>query len=153
MKLTSGLVGAEANGPIGWLIWDNPSKLNALSPDMYEDALSVVEDYVADPAIKVVVMRGTGRKAFVSGADIKSFEKTRANAETARLATDECRIAAETARSGKAADRDDLRLLPRRRARRGAKRRFALRVVGRAVWHPRGGARRRVRAGRAKAAG
>ena len=50
MKLTSGLVGAEAKGPIGWLIWDNPSKLNALSPGMYEDALSVIEDYAADPA-------------------------------------------------------------------------------------------------------
>ena len=86
MQLTSGLVGAEVKGPIGWLIWDNPSKLNALSPGMYEDALSVVEDYAADPAIKVVVMRGAGRKAFISGADIKSFEKTRANAETTRLA-------------------------------------------------------------------
>ena len=86
MKLISGLVGAEAMGPIGWLIWDNPSKLNALSLGMYEDALSVIEDYVADPAIKVVIMRGAGRKAFISGADIKSFEKTRANAETTRLA-------------------------------------------------------------------
>src|SRR6202051_1190740 len=86
MHLTSGLVGAEVKGPIGWLIWDNPSKLNALSPGMYEDALSVVEDYAADSAIKVVVMRGAGRKAFISGADIKSFEKTRANAETTRLA-------------------------------------------------------------------
>jgi enoyl-CoA hydratase/carnithine racemase len=40
MKLTSGLVGAEAKGPVGWLIWDNPSKLNALSPGMYEDGLA-----------------------------------------------------------------------------------------------------------------
>src|SRR6202162_3352418 len=86
MNLTSGLIGAEKQGPVGWLIWDNPSKLNALSPGMYEDALSVIEAYEADPAIKVVVMRGAGRKAFISGADIKSFEKTRANAETARLA-------------------------------------------------------------------
>jgi enoyl-CoA hydratase/carnithine racemase len=86
MNLTSGLVGAEARGAIGWLIWDNPSKLNALSPGMYEDALSVVETYAADPAIKVVVMRGAGRKAFISGADIKSFDKTRANAESTRLA-------------------------------------------------------------------
>src|SRR4051812_42330828 len=86
MKLISGLVGAEAKGPIGWLIWDNPSKLNALSPGMYGDALSVIEDYNADPAVKVVVMRGAGRKAFISGADIKSFETTRANAETTRLA-------------------------------------------------------------------
>ena len=86
MKLTSGLIGAELKGPIGWLIWDNPTKLNALSPGMYEDALSVIADYAADPAVKVVVMRGAGRKAFISGADIKSFETTRANAETTRLA-------------------------------------------------------------------
>ena len=86
MNLTSGLIGAEATGSIGWLIWDNPSKLNALSPGMSEDALSVIEAYEADPAIKVVIMRGAGRKAFISGGDIKSFEKTRANAETARLA-------------------------------------------------------------------
>src|SRR5258708_38015872 len=86
MNLTSGLVGAEAKGPIGWLIWDNPAKLNALSPGMYEDALSVIEAFEADPAIKVVIMRGAGRKAFISGADIKSFDKTRADVETARLA-------------------------------------------------------------------
>jgi len=88
MNLTSGLVGAETAGPIGWLIWDNPSKLNALSPGMYEDALSVIEAYAADPAVKVVIMRGAGRKAFISGADISSFEKTRATQETARLARD-----------------------------------------------------------------
>ena len=58
MKLTSGLIGADAKGPIGWLIWDNPSKLNALSPGMHEDALGVIEDYAADPAIKVVVKIG-----------------------------------------------------------------------------------------------
>jgi enoyl-CoA hydratase/carnithine racemase len=88
MNLRSGLIGAEATGPIGWLIWDNPSKLNALSPGMAEDALIVIETYAADPAIKVVVMRGAGRKAFISGADIKSFDKTRASTEAARLARD-----------------------------------------------------------------
>jgi enoyl-CoA hydratase/carnithine racemase len=83
MNLTSGLIGAETTGPVGWLIWDNPTKLNALSPGMYEDALQVIEAYAADPAIKVVVMRGAGRKAFISGADITSFDKTRADAESA----------------------------------------------------------------------
>jgi len=86
MNLTSGLIGAEAKGPIGWLIWDNPSKVNALSPPMYDDALQVIEAYAADAAVKVVVMRGAGRKAFISGADISSFEKTRATAEAARKA-------------------------------------------------------------------
>src|ERR1700712_3069659 len=86
MNLTSGLIGAETKGPIGWLIWDNPSKLNALSPGMSEDALSVIETYKADPTIKVVVMRGAGRKAFISGAGIKSFDQPRPNPETARIA-------------------------------------------------------------------
>ncbi len=86
MNLTSGLIGAETKGPIGWLIWDNPTKLNALSPGMAEDALKVIEAYEADPAIKVVIMRGSGRKAFISGGDIKSFDKTRADPETARIA-------------------------------------------------------------------
>jgi enoyl-CoA hydratase len=85
MDLTSGLVGAEARGAVGWLIWDNPTKLNALSPGMYEDAQTVIEAYAADPAIKVVVMRGSGRKAFISGADIKSFDKTRSSPEAMRL--------------------------------------------------------------------
>jgi enoyl-CoA hydratase/carnithine racemase len=86
MQLKSGLIGAETQGPIGWLVWDNPTKLNALSPGMSEDALAVIEAYAADPAIQVVIMRGSGRKAFISGGDIKSFDTTRANAEAARAA-------------------------------------------------------------------
>lgn len=86
MHLTSGLIGAEKTGGIGWLIWDNPTKLNALSPGMAEDALEVILAFEADPAVKVVVMRGSGRKAFISGGDIKSFDKTRANPEVARAA-------------------------------------------------------------------
>jgi enoyl-CoA hydratase/carnithine racemase len=86
MNLTSGLVGAEIRGPVGWLVWDNPDKLNALSPGMSEDALAVIEAYAADPAVKVVVMRGAGRRAFISGGDIKSFETTRADAAAAARA-------------------------------------------------------------------
>ena len=84
IELKSGLIGATTSGPIGWLIWDNPTKLNALSPGMSEDALCVIEAYAADPDIKVVIMRGAGTKAFISGGDIKSFDKTRANADIAR---------------------------------------------------------------------
>ena len=86
MNLTSGLVRAERTGVIGWLIWDNPTKLNALSPGMSEDALTVIETYEADPSVKVVVMRGSGERAFISGGDIKSFDQTRADPETARRA-------------------------------------------------------------------
>ncbi len=83
MNLTSGLIGAHISGPIGWLIWDNITKHNALSPGMTEDALEVIQSYAADPAIKVVIMRGAGTRAFISGGDIKSFDITRTNPETA----------------------------------------------------------------------
>ncbi|HVZ07010.1 enoyl-CoA hydratase [Rhodopila sp.] len=86
MKLTSGMVAAEVKGSVGWLIWDNQSKMNALSPPMYPDALTVIEAFEADPAVKVVVMRGAGQRAFISGADISSFEKTRSDAEAAERA-------------------------------------------------------------------
>ena len=86
MNLTSGLIGAEITGSIGWLIFDNQSKLNALSPGMYEDGLEVINTFAANPAIKVVVMRGAGRRAFISGADISSFNKTRSTPEAAKAA-------------------------------------------------------------------
>ncbi len=83
MHLPSGLITAAAHGPIGWLVWDNQAKHNALSPGMTDDALTVIEAYAADPAIKVVIMRGAGTRAFISGGDIKSFETTRADPEAA----------------------------------------------------------------------
>ncbi len=53
---------------------------------MSEDALTVIESYEQDPTVKVVIMRGSGTKAFISGGDISSFDKTRANAEAAKRA-------------------------------------------------------------------
>jgi enoyl-CoA hydratase/carnithine racemase len=83
MHLPSGLISAHSSGPIGWLVWDNQTKHNALSPGMTDDALTVIEAYAADPAIKVVIMRGAGTRAFISGGDIKSFQTTRADPEAA----------------------------------------------------------------------
>lgn len=81
MNLKSGLIAARTEGAIGWLIFDNPAKLNALSAGMIEDTLTVIEGYTADPAVKAVIMRGSGEKAFISGGDISNFEKSRPNAE------------------------------------------------------------------------
>ena len=41
---------------------------------MWEAIPRVLEDFGADPAIRVVVLAGAGDKAFVSGADISQFE-------------------------------------------------------------------------------
>jgi enoyl-CoA hydratase/carnithine racemase len=74
---------AEKESGIGWMIFNNPARRNATSLEMWEAIADILEDFASDPAVRVVVMRGAGDKAFVSGADISQFEDQRANAEAA----------------------------------------------------------------------
>ena len=40
-----------------------------------------MDDFLADDAMRVIVLSGAGGKAFVSGADISKFEQSRATKE------------------------------------------------------------------------
>jgi enoyl-CoA hydratase/carnithine racemase len=75
-------------GPVGHVVFDNPAKMNAVSLDMWEGLIRLLNEYRADPDIRVVVVSGAGGKAFVSGADISKFESERANAEMAERYAD-----------------------------------------------------------------
>jgi enoyl-CoA hydratase/carnithine racemase len=66
---------------IGVITFNNPEKRNAMSLDMWEGLGLALVELRDDPAVRVVIMVGAGDKAFVSGADISQFEKTRHNAE------------------------------------------------------------------------
>ena len=44
----------------------------------------IVANYAADDAIRVIVLKGAGDKAFVSGADISEFEEKRSSPETTK---------------------------------------------------------------------
>jgi enoyl-CoA hydratase len=66
---------------VGIIIFNNPEKRNAMSLDMWEGLGSALIELRDDPDVRVVIMVGAGDKAFVSGADISQFEKTRHNAE------------------------------------------------------------------------
>src|SRR5262245_38684967 len=72
---------AKKEGAVGWLIFNNPERRNAVSVDMWEAIPGVLEDFGRDNAIRLVVLAGQGDKAFVSGADISQFEKQRSGAE------------------------------------------------------------------------
>jgi enoyl-CoA hydratase len=72
---------ARKDGPVGHLIFNNPERRNAVSLDMWQAAADVLDDFVKDEAIRVVVLSGAGGKAFVSGADISKFEDERSNEE------------------------------------------------------------------------
>jgi enoyl-CoA hydratase len=65
---------------IGVVTFNNPEKRNAMSLEMWEGLGQALTELRDDPDVRVVVLVGAGDKAFVSGADISQFEKTRHNA-------------------------------------------------------------------------
>jgi enoyl-CoA hydratase len=77
--LTERLI-AEKQGAIGWLTFNNPARRNAISIDMWEAIPQVLDAFERDAAVRVVVLRGAGDKAFVSGADVSQYEKDRSSA-------------------------------------------------------------------------
>jgi enoyl-CoA hydratase len=75
---TERLIGRK-DGAIGWLIFNNPERRNAVSLEMWQAIPAVLADFEADPQIRVIVFTGAGGKAFVSGADISQFADQRAD--------------------------------------------------------------------------
>src|SRR3954467_9875356 len=69
---------------VGVITFNNPDKRNAMSLDMWEGLGHALVELRDDPDVRVVIMIGAGDKAFVSGADISQFEKTRHNAEASQ---------------------------------------------------------------------
>ncbi|HWK71981.1 MAG TPA: enoyl-CoA hydratase [Burkholderiaceae bacterium] len=61
--------------------FNNPARHNALSVDMWEAVVPLLERAGADDRVRLVVFSGAGDKAFVSGADISQFEDMRAARE------------------------------------------------------------------------
>ena len=66
---------------VGWVIFSNPTKFNAVSHDMWTALPQVIAAFDADPEVRMIVITGDGEKAFISGADISQFEKARGSAE------------------------------------------------------------------------
>jgi enoyl-CoA hydratase len=75
---------AEVDGAIGWLTFNNPARRNAVSLDMWQAIPEILDAFERDPAVRVIVLKGAGDKAFVSGADISEFEKNRSSAEAVK---------------------------------------------------------------------
>jgi len=65
---------ADIDGAVGWLTFDNPARRNAVSVEMWRAVPDAFDAFEADAAVRVVVLRGAGDKAFVSGLDISQFE-------------------------------------------------------------------------------
>ena len=67
---------------IGWMVFNNPERLNAMGVEMNAAIPTILHTFRDDPDVRVVVMKGAGERAFVSGADISEFESRRSDPET-----------------------------------------------------------------------
>lgn len=80
---TTKMIAEKANG-IGWIIFNQPEKRNAVSVEMWAAIPAIVEDFVADDDVRVIVMKGAGDKAFIAGADISEFGEKRNSPEATK---------------------------------------------------------------------
>jgi len=64
---------AEGGKKIGMATLDRPRFLNGLTLQMCESLLGRLRQWEADPAIAVIVLRGSGEKAFCAGGDLHSL--------------------------------------------------------------------------------
>lgn len=76
---------ARKEGGIGWMIFNQPEKHNAISYAMWQAVPRIMADFAADPAVRVIVLTGAGEKAFVSGADISEFEAKRSAEDSIKV--------------------------------------------------------------------
>jgi len=65
----------EKKNSIAYVTIDRPKVLNALNMATMEDLREVFTDLAADRGIRVVILTGSGEKAFVAGADINELQK------------------------------------------------------------------------------
>ena len=72
---------SRKEGGVGYLIFNNPERHNAMSLAMWDATRIILDDFEHDKDVRVVVLTGAGGKAFVSGADISEFEKLRSSQE------------------------------------------------------------------------
>jgi enoyl-CoA hydratase len=80
LKLSTGNMIAQVQDGIGWLVFNKPQRRNAVSLDMWAAIPEILDLFEQDPAVRVIVLKGAGDQAFVSGADISEFEQARSSA-------------------------------------------------------------------------
>jgi enoyl-CoA hydratase/carnithine racemase len=72
---------SRKDGRVGYVIFNNPERHNAVSLDIWAATSEILDGFLNDDEVRVVVLTGAGGKAFVSGADISKFESERATME------------------------------------------------------------------------
>jgi len=81
VELSTPHLEAQIEGAVGWLTFNNPARRNAMKLEMQRGLIDALEAFDAHEQVRVVIMRGAGHEAFVSGADISEFDELRVSPE------------------------------------------------------------------------
>jgi len=80
----SGSIRIERAGALAYLVVDHPERRNALNAHMWRQLPELAAELDADREVHVIVLRGAGDEAFVSGADISEFGELRSGSAAAQ---------------------------------------------------------------------
>lgn len=75
----------DKQGAVATLWIDHPTRLNAMTFDMWASIPALLDEVGRDEKLRVLVLRGAGDKAFSSGADISQFGERRSTEEGVNL--------------------------------------------------------------------
>jgi enoyl-CoA hydratase/carnithine racemase len=73
----------DRDGPVATLTINRPDRLNALTYAMFTSLPALLAEAAAMDGVRVLVLRGAGRRSFSAGADISEFETARTTPEQA----------------------------------------------------------------------
>jgi len=65
----------SVNKSIGYLNIDRPESLNAMNDRVLDEFISKINDLISEPEVRVIIISGSGDKAFIAGADIKLMQQ------------------------------------------------------------------------------
>jgi enoyl-CoA hydratase/carnithine racemase len=71
----------EIADAVAWITLNRPEAMNALNTATRDALPKAIRAADADPAVRVIVLRGAGERAFCAGADIKEFVEVPSPAE------------------------------------------------------------------------
>jgi enoyl-CoA hydratase/carnithine racemase len=82
--LVPGRIEVDHDGRVAIITINRPAKHNALSIDMWKALGEAAQSAANDPEVRAIVVRGAGRAAFSTGADIAEFSASRSSAGDAQ---------------------------------------------------------------------
>jgi enoyl-CoA hydratase/carnithine racemase len=69
--------------PLAWVTVNRPAAHNALNAAVWAGLAEALTGLAGDGEVRVIILRGAGERAFISGADISEFRALRADASAA----------------------------------------------------------------------